>query len=72
MSKCNKEKGMIAFKKRYLVFVLWLIGWQSMYGMNLLRPYDTLIRPAYTNEYRFQLDFYAQGGFADTGYGADG
>ena len=72
MSKGSEEKGMIARKQMYLFIVMALIGWQNMHSMNLLRPYDTLIRPAYTNDYRFQLDLYAQGGVADKGYNADG
>lgn len=63
---------MIARKQIYLCAVIMMAGWQCAHGMNLMKPYDTLIRPAYTNQYPFQIDFYAQGGFADTGYNADG
>ncbi len=72
MSKGDEEKGMIALRKLFLFSVIVWGGWQTMYGMNILRPYDTLIRPAYTNDYRFQVDLYAQGGVADKGYNADG
>lgn len=64
---------MITQRNVHLFFMSVLLGWQGVsLGMNLLRPYDTLIRPAYSNDYRWQFDLYAQAGVADKGYNADG
>ena len=40
-------------------------------GVNLLRPYDSLIRPMYTNNYRWQLSLWAETGIADKAFDGD-
>ncbi len=59
---------MISIKKAILfIGVVWG-GVQTVHGMNLIRPYDTLIRPAYTSGYRFQTSIFAQAGVGNKGY----
>lgn len=51
------------------LFLLLLIGMaQSCLGMNLLRPYDSLIRPMYTNDYRWQISIWGATGISDKGF----
>ena len=42
-----------------------------MHGMNLLRPYDSLLRPAYSNKYRAQFSLLAEAGIDDKAYSSD-
>ncbi len=40
-------------------------------GMNLLRPYDSLLRPEYSNKYRMQVSFIGETGISDKGFSSD-
>ncbi len=70
-ARAARKKGMITIKKQILLFFVVWGSVQQMYGMNMLRPYDTLIRPAYTHNYPFQFSLFAQVGFADKAYNDD-
>lgn len=63
---------MIARNYKYYLISIMMLCSVCLYGMNSLHPYDTLIRPAYTGDYPFQFDFYAQVGVADKAYNIDG
>ncbi len=57
-------------KKTFLVLcVCWVSS--MIHGMNLLSPYDSLIQPAYSNAYRFQVPIYAETGISDKGFACD-
>lgn len=43
----------------------------ATFGMNLLRPYDSLIRPMYSNNYPWQTSVWAEFGISDKGYNYD-
>ena len=62
---------MITIRKLILLTSISWCGLQNVYGMNLLSPYDTLIRPAYTNDYRFQVSLFAETGVSHKGFDND-
>jgi hypothetical protein len=52
------------------IVVLFFMGMftQACHSMNLLRPYDSLIRPMYTNDYRWQISLWGDTGVSDKAY----
>lgn len=56
-----------AWWKKHLVFVAALISVDS-YAMNILMPYDTLIRPEFRFDKKFEFAFYAEHAFNAKGY----
>ncbi len=42
-----------------------------MHGMNLLRPYDSLLRPAYSNKYHAQFSLIAETGLHEKSYSSN-
>ena len=69
MNKQRKDFVMIA---RKYIFLFVCLSISPLYGMNLLQPYNILIRPDYTANYRFQLGLYGETGISDRGYNSDG
>lgn len=61
---------MIQIRKTFLVFLLGA-GSSCISGMNLLRPYDSLIRPLYSNKYRWQVSMWGEIGISDKAFGSD-
>lgn len=57
-------------KQRILCALLAFVA-MSAQGMNLLRPYDSLIRPSYNNDHRIQLLFVGEAGISDKGWSDD-
>ncbi len=57
-------------KKRILYLLL--LSSASTEAMNLLRPYDTLIKPMFIPGYCFQVDTYGETGIKGTGYNSNG
>ncbi len=53
--------------KRLLLFLALCIP-ATAQGMNLLRPYDSLLRPDYSHDYRVQTLFVGETGIADRAY----
>lgn len=56
--------------KRYRILLLLLVPAIAQ-GMNLLRPYDSLLRPDYTHKYRVQGLFIGETGFSDSAFSTD-
>jgi hypothetical protein len=58
---------------RQKIVVAGLIGMfaQTCQSMNLLRPYDSLIRPMYNNDYRWQISVWADTGISDKAFNGD-
>lgn len=57
-------------KRFFYLLTLSLISFDA-FGMNLLRPYDSLIRPMYTHNYPWQASVWAEFGISDKGYNSD-
>lgn len=50
-----------------LLFIVFCITQSTtLFSMNILRPYDTLIRPYYDSRYPFQVALYGETGFGST------
>jgi hypothetical protein len=54
--------SMMSIKKTYSLIIFFGIWGSNMHAMNLLRPYDTLIRPDFVGDRPWQVAFYAEGG----------
>ncbi len=54
--------------KKIVIFFFVSMVSSLCYGMNLLRPYDSLIQPLYTNAYRWQWSLWAATGVSDKGF----
>ena len=58
---------------QYIVLALLSASVSTQQAMNVLQPYDTLIRMPLSNKHRWQLAMYAEGGVGDAhSYGNDG
>jgi len=64
---------MIGIKKiTYSLIIFFGIWGSGTQAMNLLRPYDTLIRPPFVGDRTWQIDFYGEGGLGTKAFCADG
>ena len=64
---------MISIKKVTYSLILFFGIWGSgIQAMNLLRPYDTLIRPDFVGDRTWQFAFYGEGGLGTKAYCASG
>jgi len=57
---------------KYMIVVLLGVSGHVQYAMNVLQPYDTLIRMPLTNKHRWQLALYAEGGVGQAHSFAEG
>ncbi len=62
---------MNSMRIQQLIFGLLIFLMSPISAMNLLRPYDTLIRPAYSHNYPFQVSTILEGGVSGRGYNSD-
>jgi len=64
---------MIRIKKVTYSLIIFLSIWGTrIHTMNLLRPYDTLIRPDFVGDRTWQFAFYGEGGLGTKAFCADG
>lgn len=66
---------MICVKKNTVlkIFItLCAVHISGVYGMNLLHPYDVLIRPPFTGSHTWQLAAYGEGGVGSRAFNTDG
>src|SRR5262245_7423653 len=71
--KAQIPKSWRKFNISLLILAIALCTSGYMMAMNILRPYDTLIRMPLTNKRTWQLGFYAEGGVGESkAFGEDG